>query len=309
MFARLEVPKEPHRTGCLAEMVLSNKFELAVSFAIGMYMICAIYETNWLLQNNVDFLQLPFELKLADLVFEGLYVLEVLLRLVVHRVFFFVGHDKWWNTFDFFMVLLAVASHLIVNFALGLNPLLLRFVRMVRFGFKVFRFLQLTRYISDLRLMVFAFVNSLVSLTWCVFLLGGFMLIHALFLCQQFAVYLAQDGNNLEPADKLKIQANFGSVHQAMLTLLMSISGGVDWGDMYEIVRLAGPFNATVFLVYIVLAWLSLSNIITSIFLEKVMHLARPEAHTRALLQFKEDLVCALKWSGSFKLSLMGQRQ
>jgi len=142
-------------------------------------------------------------------------------------------------------------------------------------------------------MMMQAFVNSLLALTWCVFLLAGFMLAYGIFFCQQFAGYLAQQDGTLSPAKVLEIRNNFGSVQIAMLTLLKTIAGGVDWGEVHSVVAYLGGLNSMVFVSYIVVVWLSLSNIITSIFLEKAMIKTKPEAQTRALDNLKENLASA----------------
>jgi len=86
---------------------------------------------------------------------------------------------------------------------------------------------------------------------------------------------------------------SFGSVQLAGITLLKSISGGTDWGSVYKIIATLGGFSEVVFLSYICIVWLSLSNIITSLFLEKAMRLAQPDANVRALEHFKDNLASA----------------
>jgi len=293
LLAMSSTVQEPKRTWFVAKMVLSPKFEMAGSFVTGMYIIFAIFETNWMLKYPKNPMELPFEMHVAENIFEALYALEVLLRLVVHRMFFFLGQDKWWNTFDLCLSLSAIASNLMVSFATQMDPLLFRLVRVVRVSTKVFKFANLSRYLSDLRLMLNAFLHSLLALSWGVFFLAGFILFYALLLCQQMAFSIADPSMNFDPAAKLAIHKNFGSVPLACFTLLKSISGGVDWGDTYAIVRKTGQFNAMAFLSYIILAWLSLSNIISSIFLEKVMHLARPDTRARAIQQLQDNLESA----------------
>jgi len=286
--------KEPQRHGCLAGIVLSDKFELAVGVVISLYVVFTIIVTNYLLQHRVDASQLPGAVQVVDYMFEGAYVLEVVLRLMVHRIFYFLNDDKWWNFFDVAMVFLALGSNLISGLQSSLNPMFLRFLRTAKITRKLFRMLRLTRYISDLRLMSQAFVGSLLSLMWCIFFLSGFTLAYGIFFCQQFAVFLVQDGIHLATADRNEILKSFGSVQLGAKTLLKSISGGVDWGDVYKIIIRLGGFSEVVFLSYIFLVWLSLCNIITSLFLEKAMRLAQPEANARAFGAFqRESGICS----------------
>jgi len=228
--------------------------------------------------------------------------LEVLLRLMVHRVFYFLNDDKLWNIFDVAMVFFALGTSVVSGVHTSLNPMFLRFLRTAKIATKIFRVLKLTRYISDLRLMMQAFVGSLLSLMWCVFFLAGFTLAYGIFFCQQFAVFLVEHGKHLPVADKSETLESFGSVQLAAVTLLKSISGGVDWGDVYKTVARLGVFSEVVFLSYIFLVWLSLCNIITSLFLEKAMSLAQPEANARALEHFKDNLASARELAGLFHM-------
>jgi len=292
---------EPERTGILAQMVLSDKFELVVSGIILLYVLFTIVETNWVLSKGAD--NPPVVLWVLEVVFESAYLLEVTLRILVHRLFYLCNDDKWWNIFDLIMVGSTVADHVMTHITNGQsNPLFLRALRIAKIARRVFRMVRLTRYISDLRLMVKCIIGSLLSLTWCVFLLAGFTLAYAIFFGQQFAIFLTTEGPNLSPDQVLDIRENFGSVQIATFTLLKSISGGVNWGEVYPIIGSLGLANSLVFLSYIIMVWLSLSNIITSIFLDKAMTLAQPEVHTRALRNFKNTLSAARELADLFKM-------
>lgn len=86
-----------------------------------------------------------------------------------------------------------------------------------------------------------------------------------------------------------KIRKEFGSVERAVFTLFRGISGG-DWTTYYEMVSATGGINSFIFIVYISVVWLSVTNIITSVFVEKAMKLAQPEMEQLLLMRCKEDL-------------------
>jgi len=277
-------------------------FEMVVSITILLYVMFAVIETNYLLKHGKSLGTAPSEMKYVEVCFEAAYMCEVLLRLFVHRSFFFIGTDKWWNMFDVCMLIGAIGELILSEADMPLNPMFLRFLRAIKIGRKAFRVVRLTKYVSDLNLMTKAFLQSLLSLTWCVFLLVGFITAYGLFFGQQFAHYLATEGYNIPATDKLKLLDGFGSVQSASMTLLKCISGGMDWGSVYSDITRLGTMNMIVFISYIVIVWLSLSNIITSIFLDKAMHLARPEANTRAMEQFKNNLSSARELAELFHM-------
>merc|ERR1719330_1201319 len=69
----------------------------------------------------------------------------------------------------------------------------------------------------------------------------------------------------------------FGSVSTAMMTIFMSTTGGNAWGDVYEVVKKTGVANSVVFVSYIVFFLLAFFNIITSMFVDRALKLAKPD--------------------------------
>merc|ERR1712241_1319406 len=74
----------------------------------------------------------------------------------------------------------------------------------------------------------------------------------------------------------------FGSVQRAMVMLFQSTTGGIDWGDLYDTVALAGELPALFFLCFIVFFNFAILNIVTSIFVEKAVKLQRGEEETNS---------------------------
>jgi len=138
--------------------------------------------------------------------------------------------------------------------------------------------------------MVKCILGSFVSLFLSTIFLVGFTMIFAIMFVQQFANLMVDDNSGLSADQASEIQAKFGSVQQGTLTLFMCISGGADWGDCYEKISLIGFLSSFLFLVYIVVVWLSLTNIISSLFLEKALSLALPDATERMVQHGREEL-------------------
>jgi len=86
-----------------------------------------------------------------------------------------------------------------------------------------------------------------------------------------------------------------------MITLFKSITGGADWGEFYNLATKTGPLGASVFLLYILVAWLSITNIITSIFIDQAMKLAKPDVDDRALEKRKADICMMHELSKIFR--------
>jgi len=131
-------------------------------------------------------------------------------------------------------------------------------------------------------------IGSFMSLFWAFFLMLCFSLLFAIVLVQRLTTYVAE--NKLLPPPLLsKIFEDFGSVEVATFTLFKGISGG-DWTTYYATVSSTGWINSVIFLIYISFIWLSVTNIITCIFVEKAMKLARPEVDELLFEKQKDDL-------------------
>eukprot|EP00439_Symbiodinium_sp_Y106_P075985 s897_g15.t1 len=75
------------------------------------------------------------------------HIQELLLKLSVHRLHFFVNAEGGWNSFDFVLVLFAYLELVAASL---LNPTFLRIVRLVKVG-RIARMLKALRALEDLR--------------------------------------------------------------------------------------------------------------------------------------------------------------
>jgi len=111
---------------------------------------------------------------------------------------------------------------------------------------------------------------------------------------QQLTATVVERRDFLTEAEHQSIHALFGSIQDGIFSLFQCVTGGADWGGCYDTVKLAGWLNSSVFIVLIVLMWLSLTNIITSIFVDKAMQLAQPDVNQQLLEKRREDLEVAI---------------
>jgi len=135
--------------------------------------------------------------------------------------------------------------------------------------------------------MVTSIIGSLVSLGWSIVMLGLILFVFALFFVQQMAAYLS----GLEPGTiggELELSEEqfkyFRSVRVAMLTLAMCTTGGKDWEDVWALLLPLGPGSSLIFVFYIAFFTFAVMNILTGIFVESALSLAKP-TDTEALKQ------------------------
>lgn len=288
---------EPARTGRLADFVTSRNFDLIVTCVVVANLLHTCYEVDYKFHHRS--LSGNLAMQIVDFCFLGLYAIEVLLRIAVHRLHFFINDDRYWNIFDLVLVLSGF------SFILGtkLDADFLRTLRLLRVANKIVRVVKVVHFVSELRLMIQCVLGSLRSLVWALVLLTGFTVVFSLLLVQQFTNSIIKGSSN-EPytqAELEMIDASFSSVYKAMISLFKSISGGADWGAYYDLANNTGQIGATVFLLYILVSWLSITNIITSIFVDHAMKLAQPDANDRALEKRKSDIKVMHELSEIFK--------
>jgi len=282
--------QEPERKGALAKLVRSKKFEALCLIVILVNAISSLLETNHRLVILSDERAPSFEA--IEVSCTAFYVIELCIKVAVHREFFFINRDWRWNIFDTILVFVGVLDYLMVAVMSSTSSKMdtgyLRFARILRIS-KIFRIVRLLRFFRELRLMLNCVMGSFTALMWGFVLLASLTIVFALMVTQQIASFLIENKNGQqEPMLK-----SFGSVQRAMLTLFQCISGGRDWSDAYALVAQTGTLNTILFLFYILFIWLSLTNIITSIFVDKAMKLAQPDMDDMLFTKRKQDIADA----------------
>jgi len=293
-FKALKAIREPERVGPLADLVLSEKFA-RLSLAVILVNTAFV----WIVTDDQArslTLVLPPSWKALEYAFLIYYTVEVLLKLWVHRLFFFWNVDWAWNAFDFVIVVLGWSEKIIQRVSSGhsLNVTFLRVFRLLRVT-KILRIFKAFRFLTELRLMAACVMGSMISLLWATCFLFLMLMMASLVFVQSMANYradLLENRNHSDLAEAREMERmteDFGSVTSAMLVLFEATTGGMDWGDIYDIVRKTGTMNATFFLIYIIFFLFAFFNIITSIFVDKAMKLAQPDDEALMLERREEE--------------------
>jgi len=143
-------------------------------------------------------------------------------------------------------------------------------------------------------------LGSFISLFWAILFLMVLLMICSLIAVQNVTNWRIDhpncqelDGEDLhdmtqEECEHMKVW--FGSVGSAMLSMFMGTTGGIDWGDLYATVKHCGPTFRFFFLFYIVFFNFAFFNIVTSVFVDKAMKLAKPDEETLLAERKQHDL-------------------
>merc|ERR1719277_2667758 len=126
------------------------------------------------------------------------------------------------------------------------------------------------------------------SLFWSGVMLTFLKFLFGIYFVQAVTSYLLQEQENIDDLTRQKCLAMFGSVQVAMVTLLKATTGGQDWEKAYEVMQKASLFAALLFLFYIVFFMVPVWNIVTSVFVEKIMVMAAANIEQEAFERRKE---------------------
>jgi len=252
--------------------------------------ILTFHETNEQMRNIQASQSTSSPSAIVEAMFTGVYFVELILKLLVHRGFFFWNDEMWWNLFDCVVVAVGIFE-LVLVYGTGVqtrySPQFLRSLRIIKV-LKIFRAFRVVQFVKELRLMLACVLGSIMSLMWSFTLLGGLSLLFAAVMVQQMGVAVSE---STVAVDQISLVfQRFGSVQQALLTLFQCISGGEDWGPIYDLTTEAGMLSSACFLLYVLFVWLSLTNIITAIFVDKALQKAKPGADDLILQRHQQDL-------------------
>ncbi|CAJ1404170.1 unnamed protein product [Effrenium voratum] len=277
--------EEPQRHGRLHRLVQSTGFGMVSGAVILLNALFIFYTTDLEMKNIDSPFSMEASVKVAEVLLASFYVVELFLKLLVHRFFFFWNGEMCWNWFDFILVVFSIFENLL-NFLVfndastesassGVNLAFLRLVRLCRIV-KILRVFRTLKFFSELRLMLDCVLGSLMNVMWCVIMLVFVMYVFALLLQQGIVAHLTEVRNT--DADVSQMMTYFGSVFTTMVTLFQASTSGVDWNEPYQALTYTGLVLPSAFLAYVAFVFISVWNIVTSIFVEKALKLALPDA-------------------------------
>eukprot|EP00418_Pyrodinium_bahamense_P017772 CAMPEP_0179106120 /NCGR_PEP_ID=MMETSP0796-20121207/49319_1 /TAXON_ID=73915 /ORGANISM="Pyrodinium bahamense, Strain pbaha01" /LENGTH=722 /DNA_ID=CAMNT_0020804127 /DNA_START=40 /DNA_END=2208 /DNA_ORIENTATION=- len=282
--------EEPERTGCLAKVVLTKKFDMVCAAVIVGNAVFAAYTTNYEIENLQE--EPTFSADVVETIFLGFYVVELMSKFVVHRQFFFCNDDMKWNIFDLCLVLISV-YYQVSLWALsagGIDLSYMRTLRILKLA-RILRIVRVAKIFTELRLMLNSILGSFVHLFWSFVMLGFVFYIFGLVFVQGTTTYLIQNPD-IDSGERYLIVKNFGSVERAMLSLYKATTGGIDWENLFDapIIENMGTMNVLLFIFLIAFIQVALLNILTGVFVENALKLAKPDRETMALEHRKKEM-------------------
>ncbi|CAE7360817.1 Scn11a [Symbiodinium natans] len=272
-------------------LVTSTSFKVAMATVIFLNLVLLGIEVDYTrsLPPGED----PREFYWMNIVIVIIFIVELFLKVVAFGCReCFCGQEKWWNWFDLFIVglsLFETIAEFVLEMASNQTQMdpshlrIMRFLRLVR-ALRGIRVIRLLRYISALRTIVFSIISTLGSVFWTSLLLVVLFYLFGTLIAQVVSDHCRQVKFHSEDPQDCANEAMFGkllhywsSVPEAMLTLLMAITGGLSWNDALMPLRPISEIAVIGLLMYIVITVLAILNVVTGVFCNMAIESARAD--------------------------------
>eukprot|EP00928_Gymnodinium_smaydae_P007944 TRINITY_DN1284_c0_g2_i2.p1 TRINITY_DN1284_c0_g2~~TRINITY_DN1284_c0_g2_i2.p1 ORF type:complete len:682 (-),score=158.23 TRINITY_DN1284_c0_g2_i2:87-1919(-) len=230
-------------------------------------------------------LEKPFAIDIVDYVYSVCFVVELLVRIYAFGLWVFMTDpdNLGWNWFDLIVVGFSTAdtavSLLLTESETPLKSIsILRIVRIVRIT-RVLRIIRVMRFFKHLRMLIAAITTTLKTAMWTLMMLFMILYIFGIAVAQTSAEFVV--GQNLPPDDP--VQKYFGSLPMTIMTLFMSVCGGIDWETAWTPLYKMSPATSALYIFFIVFVTLVVLNVMTGIFCESAIDAAQSD---------KEHVIC-----------------
>ncbi|CAE7661271.1 Cacna1c, partial [Symbiodinium sp. CCMP2456] len=224
-------------------------------------------------------------------VYTFLFTVELILRVGAYRRDFFCASEWKWNWLDVFIVLCSLweATVEILSSVLENNDALdsvagltgLRMARLIRITrvVRVAKLGRILRFVMALRTLIQSIIYTLKSLIWALVLLALIVYVFAVLFAQAVGDHVLDP--NAEPLPEAA-ERYFYSLPIAMLSLFMSIAGGVSWEDVIQPLIAMSPLWAFVFIFYVAFTYFAVLNVVTGVFCQSAIDSAQSD-HTMVM--------------------------
>jgi len=256
--------------------VLSLILANAVLIAVSSDFLIRDAVADWDAKNGKSGTALsPAWLRTADTVFTAIFFIELCLRLLALEGEFFTNRDRVWNVADLVLVSISVVDSAVLE--LSSSPSIVRMLKLLRMGrsARTMRVLRYMPFLYKLRFLVLACINSFSALFWALVVLSLLTYIFSVVLVNSLVSHVEEAAEDSVIVEE--IRTYFGDLPTSMLTLFMSITGGVNWVVIVDIFREVSVFMVLFYLLFFIFSSLAVMNVITSIFVSDAVEVANQD--------------------------------
>eukprot|EP00927_Polykrikos_kofoidii_P060962 TRINITY_DN5585_c0_g1_i2.p1 TRINITY_DN5585_c0_g1~~TRINITY_DN5585_c0_g1_i2.p1 ORF type:complete len:871 (-),score=169.57 TRINITY_DN5585_c0_g1_i2:83-2695(-) len=205
------------------------------------------------------------------------YTVELILKLGVYGLGFFLSKEWQWNVFDFVLVIVGAydfISEMTDSNSSG-NVTWLRLVRHFKMV-KTLRMVRVMRFFRVLRMMVASIAGSMMILFWSILMVSLMMYIFGICFLMALMQHL-QESTSVDEDAMVGIVQYWGGVPASVVTLFMAVTGGADWEPLADPLKQAGAGYYFLFMFYIAFSAFAVLNVLTGMFVETAMKVSQDD--------------------------------
>jgi len=241
-------------------------------------------------------------------------IFEALMNLYVQKKDFLFGQDWQWNAFDIVMIVFTLA----MQFVDVVSVSFLRIVRLCRLG-KILRAFRVIKFLRSVRSMLISISGSIMHLFSAIFVMCIFMYIVALIIMQSVTtdIYEATAAQHQSSTRSLsgvfdyssdlsareQIDHLYGSLDRTMMTLFLTVSGGIEWSQAAEPIVKLGTEYGVIWTSYIAFMMFGMLNVLTGIFVDSAISVMNNDKDNMILAQLEERTALITFISNVFRSS------
>jgi len=260
---------------------VSHKYEFGMGFMILLHAGFCLWEVqHCTIHGEPHELARTFQL-LFCIVFSFDVVFRILQNVRTYRSIY--GISWKWDLFDFFVVATMVVdyvAHSMTGNSSNISDFeVLRWIRLVRI-FRLFRLIYRTPFSLQLQIIIFTIQRTGTALVAMGIITMMVMYMVGISITQG-ALDVCGGQDNADPLCK-----HFGSMSRTVFSLFKAMYGGILWGELAELLAQHDVVHATIFVVFISVMAIIVTNVITGIVLDierdVVSHITKLEYDERS---------------------------
>eukprot|EP00929_Paragymnodinium_shiwhaense_P063803 TRINITY_DN31923_c0_g1_i1.p1 TRINITY_DN31923_c0_g1~~TRINITY_DN31923_c0_g1_i1.p1 ORF type:complete len:727 (-),score=226.81 TRINITY_DN31923_c0_g1_i1:307-2487(-) len=297
-----------------ADIVVSPRFDYASAFLIILNSIFVGIQTD---EAASEPGAEPNKIwRATDAIFCLLFTGELLWRVYVFRLQFFTLPDWKWNVFDTILVVLQLFEETLAviiavtgastedDDGVAMNFSFMRVLRVLKLV-RIIRLFRVLRIIGELRTIVASIAGCIRPLMSAVILLMLMMYVFGVFFTQVVTSHFEESSETLATyTSESPLVEHFGSLFQSVYSLYKAILGGEDWGDLSNpIIQHISPAYGVVFTLYIAFSSLAMMNVMTGVFVEAALAIAKKD-EDRDMMNHLRQLLAVTDVEGDGRLTL-----
>jgi len=249
---------------------------------------------------------------MAEIAFLAWMVFEVFVNIFKQRWDFIYGEDSGWNIFDVVLIFLSIGLQFMNYGSLSF----LRVARLFHIG-RLLRAFRVCKFLRSIRSVIISLSHSVRHLVSAAIVMGVFMYTTALIIMQEMNRKISdgvvtgsprmlskffsvpnESGTSLEQALQL-----YGSIERTMMTLFMTISGGMEWASAAEPLAEFGAVFGIVWTAYISFMVFCVLNVLIGIFVDVALQAMLNDRDNMIHAQIEELNTFIRMIQGVFKTS------